>query len=80
MKRYILIAVMAAGMCGCDQQPETDISKSIYWQRCTIDGCQYICYSGNLTHKGNCTNHVTVIRSYGQIIVDGKVIIEKGEK
>lgn len=78
MRKIAVMVAMLVSMCGCDYfkpiPQQQDVSNDTEYSRVVIDGCQYIRSYGSLVHKGNCTNHVTVIKNYGQIIIDGKLV------
>lgn len=59
IKKFILLALTALMMLGCDQQKKAnDITKNDFGV-CIYDSCEYLIrisgyYKGCLVHKGNC--------------------------
>ncbi len=57
MKKFILLALIALVMIGCEYQnsdDSNDTSKTPWIETITIDSCEYISGFYKLTHKGNC--------------------------
>lgn len=58
MKKIILLLVILSS-CGPSKEEMERLQnngKEDYYIK-IIDGCEYIDYQGNLTHKANCKNH-----------------------
>lgn len=58
MKKFILLALTALMMVGCDQQKKADDITKNDFGICIYDSCEYLIrisgYKGYLAHKGNC--------------------------
>lgn len=52
----ILASLMSVGAAIFMQSKKADV-KGVRYTVKVIDGCEYLEYKGQITHKGNCANH-----------------------